>query len=138
MLQGQGVQTRILALEEKLQGRQQQGLVKQQRAQLLHALKPQGDCVSEKTRMCLAAPARLAPSSHTLASKCAPPCLCKAHPWGHSDVAFGTCFVRFPIFFCNSFPSIRYSSTILLFSGPPGILLDGYGTVIHFPKLSEP
>lgn len=40
-LQGHGVQGLVLALEEQLQGRQQEGLVPQQRAQLLHTLKPQ-------------------------------------------------------------------------------------------------
>ena len=42
VVQGHGVQTFVRALQEKLQGREQQGLTKQERAQLLHPLEPQG------------------------------------------------------------------------------------------------
>lgn len=71
MVQGHGVQMLVSALEEKLQRWKQQGLVLQQRAQLLHTLEAQGQlCEWEEKGVHRSAGMILLVSFHTFSYEC--------------------------------------------------------------------
>lgn len=96
VLQCHGVKVLIPALEEKFQGWEQQGLAKQQWAQLLHALKPQVQSGERGGRRHSVSQALLwlgSLSTPFVGVLCVSACM--EHRQGHADLAFGTCFLHF-------------------------------------------